>query len=51
MSVYTLVFLGMTPIGHSLMGVAADMIGSPAAVGIAASICLFVSIIIVARTG
>lgn len=51
MSVYTLVFLGMTPIGHSLMGVAADAIGSPAAVGLAASICLFVSIIIVARTG
>lgn len=50
MSVYTLVFLGMTPVGHSLMGLAADMVGSPLAVGLAATVCLLVSITIVART-
>lgn len=44
MSVYTFVFLGLAPIGHSLMGVAADRVGSPAAVGLAATVCLSVSL-------
>jgi MFS family permease len=50
MSVYTLVFLGMAPIGHAVVGTVADLVGSPAAVGGAASICLVVSVIIFSRT-
>jgi MFS family permease len=50
MSVYTLVFLGMAPVGHSVMGTAADSIGSARAVGIAAAICLGVSVVIIAMT-
>jgi MFS family permease len=49
MSVYTMVFLGMTPIGHSLMGVSADIIGASRAVALDASICLVLSVLILSR--
>jgi len=51
MSVYTMVFLGMTPIGHSLMGVSANIIGASRAVALSASICLVLSILILSRQG
>lgn len=49
MSVYTLVFLGMTPIGHSMMGTVADIIGSANAVSVASTICLGASLMILVR--
>lgn len=45
MSVYTFVFLGTAPIGNSIMGIAADSIGTTKTVSIAAIICFFISII------
>jgi MFS family permease len=47
MSLYTLVFLGMMPIGNSLMGSMAAIIGTASAVRLEASICLAVSLLIV----
>jgi MFS family permease len=49
MSVYTLVFLGMTPMGHSMIGTVADVIGSANAVSVASTICLGASLLILAR--
>jgi MFS family permease len=46
MSVYTTVFLGMMPLGHSLMGTLASAIGTAKAVALGAGICLAVSAII-----
>lgn len=40
MSVYTLVFLGMTPVGNAIMGATAHIVGTPAAVLAGALICL-----------
>jgi MFS family permease len=39
MSVYTLVFLGMAPVGSSIMGAIAHAMGTPAAVAIGALAC------------
>lgn len=49
MSVYTLLFLGMTPIGHSLLGVLADSVGSASAVRITSALCLGLSFILISR--
>ncbi len=49
MSVYTLVFLGMTPIGNSMMGTVADIIGTANAVSLAAVVCFSASAIILTR--
>lgn len=49
MSVYTLMFLGMTPIGHSMLGLLAGRIGAVHAVLTASSICLALSAIILLR--
>lgn len=49
MSVYTLVFLGMAPIGHSVMGIVADVIGTANAVSAASAVCLGASLIILKR--
>lgn len=46
MSVYTLVFLGMAPIGNSLLGLVADLIGTPQAVAAAACLCAVLSLIL-----
>lgn len=46
MSVYTLVFLGMTPVGHYLMGAMAEEIGAVKAVVVFASCALLISVII-----
>lgn len=46
MSVYTTVFLGMMPLGHSMMGTLASAIGTAKAVAIGAGICLAVSVIV-----
>ncbi len=46
MSVYTTVFLGMMPLGHSMMGTLASVIGTAKAVAIGAGICLAVSVIV-----
>ncbi len=48
MSVYTTVFLGMMPLGHSIMGTLASVIGTAKAVAVGAGICLVVSVIILA---
>lgn len=40
MSVYTLVFLGFSPIGNSIIGITADSIGTINAVAISSVICL-----------
>lgn len=45
MSVYTLVFLGTSPIGNSLIGILADSVGTTNAVSISAIICIISSII------
>jgi MFS family permease len=49
MSVYTMVFLGMTPIGNSIMGTVADLIGTANAVSAASAICLGASLMILSR--
>ncbi len=49
MSVYTLLFLGMTPIGHSLLGVLANSVGSASAVRITSALCLGLSFILISR--
>ncbi len=46
MSVYTTVFLGMIPIGHSIMGTLATFIGTARAISLGAGICLAASAII-----
>jgi len=46
MSVYTLMFLGMTPIGHFMMGSMAGKFGSVKAVLAASLACLFISCMI-----
>jgi predicted MFS family arabinose efflux permease len=43
MSIYTFVFLGATPIGNSIMGVMADVIGTPRAVTLSAILCVAAS--------
>ncbi len=48
MSVYTTVFLGMMPVGHSIMGTLASVIGTARAVSLGALICLAASVIILA---
>ena len=49
MSVYTLLFLGMTPIGHALLGVLADSLGSASAVRVTSALCLGLSFILMPR--
>ena len=46
MSVYTLMFLGMTPIGHLMLGSLAGRYGSVRAVMAASTVCLLVSCMI-----
>ena len=48
MSVYTVLFLGMTPIGHSLLGVLANTMGSAQAVRVTSGLCLGVSLVLMA---
>jgi MFS family permease len=45
MSVFTLVFLGTSPLGNSIAGVVADYIGSPSVVAISSVICMGASVI------
>jgi len=45
MSVYTFVFLGTAPIGNSLIGTAANAVGTTLTVGMVAVICLMTSIV------
>jgi len=45
MSVYALVFLGVAPIGNSLIGIVADTVGTTTAVTISAIICIVTSVI------
>ena len=49
MSVYTLLFLGMTPIGHAFLGVMAHNIGTAQAVRLTACLCIAVSLILMPR--
>jgi MFS family permease len=46
MSVYTLLFLGMAPIGNSIMGFVAEMVGTDRAVLMGGSICLLTSVLL-----
>ncbi len=46
MSVYTTVFLGMMPLGHTMMGTLASAIGTARAIAAGAGICLATSVII-----
>ncbi|MDQ7786101.1 MAG: MFS transporter [Thermodesulfovibrionales bacterium] len=45
MSIYTFVFLGAAPIGNSIMGVVADVIGTPRAVTLSAVLCIAASMV------
>lgn len=45
MSVYTFVFLGTAPIGNSIIGTMADIVGTTFTVGVSAVICLVVSVV------
>ena len=47
MSLYTLVFLGFTPIGNLIVGTAAHYIGTPLAVSFSAVICLITYTVLV----
>ena len=49
MSVYALVFLGLAPIGNSLIGMLADSIGTTMAVSVSAVICIISSVMFVFR--
>lgn len=49
MSVYTLLFLGLSPIGNSLIGLIADIFGAKRAIAIDSIICLTITILLVAR--
>jgi MFS family permease len=50
MSVYTLVFRGMAPIGSFFVGVTAVLIGSVNTLKLAASVCLAVSLFLIIRS-
>lgn len=50
MSVYTLLFLGMTPFGHSLLGVLANSMGSANAVRVTSVLCLGLSFVLMPKT-
>jgi len=43
MSVYSFVFLGLVPVGNSIMGFTADVIGTTRAVSLGGLICIFAS--------
>lgn len=43
MSVYSLVFFGMAPLGNSIIGLISERLGTPAAVSLGASVCLVTS--------
>lgn len=43
MSIYTFVFLGTAPIGNSIMGIMADLIGTPQAVTLSSVLCIVTS--------
>ncbi|MBM4141803.1 MAG: MFS transporter, partial [Nitrospira sp.] len=45
MSVYALVFLGIAPIGNSLIGILADAVGTTKAVTLSAVICIATSVV------
>jgi MFS family permease len=49
MSVYTLVFRGMVPIGSFIVGAVAALLGTVIALKLAASICLAVSLVLIIR--
>ncbi len=49
MSVYALVFLGLAPIGNSLIGMLADSIGTTRAISVSAAICIISSVLFVLR--
>jgi len=46
MSTYTLVFLGLAPLGNLLLGALADMLGTPVALTSASIFCLVLSILL-----
>jgi MFS family permease len=50
MSVYSFVFLGLVPIGNSIMGTSADHIGTTTAVASGAIICIIASLIFARRS-
>jgi MFS family permease len=45
MSVYTFVFLGTAPIGNSIIGAAANVLGTTVTVGMAAVVCFVTSVV------
>lgn len=47
MSVYTLLFLGLSPIGNSLIGLIADIIGADRAITIGSLICFIVTTLLI----
>lgn len=49
MSVYSFVFLGVVPVGNAIMGVAADIIGTPNAIAVGGVICIAASMIFAGR--
>jgi len=49
MSVYTLLFMGMTPLGNLQAGTVASLMGAPFAVGFGAAICALAALLILWR--
>ncbi len=49
MSVYSMVFLGMAPIGSALIGSVADILGTPVTITVAASVTLIAGLLFVKR--
>lgn len=49
MSVYTLVFFGMAPVGNSVIGLMAEIIGTPGAVLTGAVVCLAATVLLSVR--
>lgn len=46
MSVYTLVFFGMAPVGNSIMGFIADTLGTASAISVGSFLCLFAAFLL-----
>lgn len=49
MSVYTLLFLGLSPVGNSIIGFIADLLGADRAVSIGSLICIIVATLMIGK--
>lgn len=51
MSVYTLLFLGLSPLGNSLIGLLADLFGADRAISIGSIVCMLMTLAVVRKLG